>query len=819
MPDFFQDLRRAFRSLSSSPTTVLVTVVSLGLGIGAATSVFSVTNALLLRPPSGLTDPQELVTLYASRDDGKLYGRMSYPEYEDVLAGNNALTGVAASAHDTIALGEGTAPEVLVAEQVSGNYFDVLGIRPAIGRAFLPEESRKGSARRVSVISHDLWLRNFGGDPGVLGREVRLSGQLYTVIGVAPEGLTSRRMAFKTDVWVPLGIPSAGYRHTLVDLDRRDRRSFAVMGRLGDGVTIAQVQAQLDVVAERMHQQHRQAWEDHQGQARVLTALSERASRINPDSRAVLTILALFPLVVTGLILLAACSNVASLYLARAHQRRRETAVRIALGASRRRLVAMFLTESVLPGLASGVVGVLLAGLATRTMSSVSLPVAIPLRFDFSLDHRVLGFAMLLAVGVSVVFGLTPALASARRDLVASLKSDSTSAGRSGRFGMRNVLVVAQVAASLVLLVGAGLFLRSLKSATVMDLGIQPDRIAMMTKTLASDEYSPEAARQYVRDLVARLAALPEVEDAQASGAVELTLMQAGATAVSISGDDSQAQQAYSNAVTPGYLEMLGIALLRGRTLRDGDVEGALPVAVINETFANRFWPDHSPIGQRFTGGPQRASYEVVGVTRDGKFGDIDDPPTPYYWTSIYQGDSSRFAVLVKGRTNAEAMIALLRREVELADGEVPVVAASTLESMISIQFLHLRMASVVLGWGGGFALVLALVGIYGVVSFSVTQRTREIAIRMAVGARRRQVLGAITRDGMKLGVVGLVVGLAIVLPLAWLVRAQLFEMSPADPVAVGFGVAVLLLATFGASLVPAARATGIEAIQALREE
>ncbi len=829
MSHLLQDLKYGFRSLRRTPLTLIVTVLSLGLGIGAATSVFSIVNAFLFRP-SGYGEPESLVALYTSRDDGKRYGKTSYPDYEDLLAATDALEDAAAFGYDALKLGDETSKQILVTEVVSGNYFSVLGVQPVAGRGFLPAETMAGKAEQVAVISQDLWQRQFAGDPAVVGRTIRLGARAFTVVGIAPEALASRKPALATDAWVPLGIPGLSARHDAEALARREARNYTVIGRLRDGGTLEQLEAQLAVVGERLHQEHSEQWQDDRGEARAWSALSERESRLNPDARAVFYILASFFLGATGLILLIACSNVASLFLARAHQRRRETAVRTALGASRRRLLGMFLAESLLPGLAGGALGIVVAWIASRAMSSVPLPIAIPIRFDFGLDGRVLAFALALALASSLVFGLAPALAGTGGNLLPSLKSDSTGGG-ARRFGWRNLLVGVQVAACLILLVGAGLFIRSLEGAATMDLGFRTERIAVMSKTLPEGVAADaEAGSRYVRDLVEHLAAQPEVEDAQAARSVELTVVSASAAAVSVSGYEPGAdenRQVHFNRVTPGYLEMLEVPLLEGRTLRPSDGPGAARVAVINASFAARYWPGRDAIGRRFTvdarqdtgndGSPR--TYEVVGVARDGKVGDIDDPPMPYFWTSLYQDHASRFCILVKGRGSAEAMLPVLRREVEVAEGEVTMVPPTTLADMVDIQFLPLRLAARILGWGGLFGLVLAVIGIYGVVAFAVTQRTREIAIRVAIGAQRGQVLAQIARQGLMLAGAGLIAGLAVILPLARLLRSQLFEMSPADPIAIGGGAGILLLAALVASFVPASRATKIEPIQALRED
>lgn len=828
MTHLWQDLRVALRGMRSAPLATTVTVISLGLGIGAVTTVFTLANTLLLSPPTSWTGVDELVAVYTSRDDGKRFGRVSFPDYEDLRDSRGPLAGVAAYTRGVVNLGRGAGSRVLLIEGVSGNFFDVLGGGAVLGRTFTPEEAAPGG-ERVVVISHPLWQGHFAAEPEIVGREVRLGGRPFTVIGVAPED-SGRRAILEIDAWVPAELAAtSGFLGTTADLDDRGDRRFTVMGRLGEGRALDEVRAHVAVLGGGLHATYAEPWEDDHGTPRTFSALPARLAQLDPDRRPILAALGAFLFGATGLILLIACSNVASLFLARAHRRRRATAVRVALGAGRRRLVVSSLVESLLPALASAGLGVGLAHLAVRAVGAIPSPVAVPLKLGFQIDHRVLGFAVLLAVATSVVFGLAPALAGARLDLVPALKNDGSPGGRRGRlFGPRNLLVVAQVTASMVLLAGAALFLRSLSQATTMNFGIDPSRVAMMTKTVPeASAGSPEASTTYLRALTSRLAALPEVQDVQASRSVELTIVSPGDVPLSVAGHtpaEGESPRVATNAVTPGYLEMLGVPVIRGRGLRTGDGPGAPRVAVINQHFANRFWPGEEAIGQRFTAGepapgePAR-DYEVVGVTQDIKVADIDDPPASYFWTSLYQDPAPRIALLVKGRASAEAMIPLLYSEVEVGDDEVTLVPPTALRQVVDIQLLPLKAASAILGSGGVFGLLLAVLGIYGIISFAVAQRSREIAIRVALGARQDQILRTIMSDGLVLTATGLGLGLAIVLPLARLVRSLLFGMSPLDPVALGGGAGLLLAAALLASFIPAQQATRIDPIGPLREE
>lgn len=830
MSQLARDLRYAFHSIGRSRLAFVVTIASLAFGITAVTVVFSVANALFLRPPAGITDPEGLVAIFTSRDDGRLYGSTSFPDYRDLVESLDALDAVAAAGLDGLKLDEGQ--RSVLAEMVTGNYFPVLGVRPVLGRAFLPEEAIPGRAQRVVVISYELWRRHFDGDPQVVGRTMRLNGHVHEIVGVAPDGLVSRAFALRPDLWVPLGIPSESSHRTVKELERRADREFRVIGRLRSGATLDDVGAQLGVIEARLRAAYPDEWKERDGQPHRLSALSERDSRLDPDIRGVFAGIALFFLGAAGLILLIACSNVMGLFLAQAGRRRREIAVRLALGASRRQIVAMLVTEGLVPGLASGAVGLLLATFAVGTIESIPLPFGVPIRFDFSPDVRVLGFALLTAVGATLTFSLVPALQASRPDLAPALKSDTAGFGVGRRrFSLRNVVVVVQFATTIVLLAGAVLFLRSLQSALEMDFGIQTDRISIMTRQMPVEDYTPESAVAYARSLRARLAALPGVEDVQVSRGVELTLAQIGleVRAAKEGAAPDELRAALRNSVTPGYLEMLGVRILRGRSIAESDVAGAPLVAVINETMAQRFWPDEDPIGRRFVLSQQRTFdfggtdvpllVEVIGVASDGKYIDIDDEPLPYCWTSLYQDYAPLVAITIKGVESAEAMVPLLREHGEAPLEEIALITPSTLASQVAVQFMPLRVAARVLGWGGLFGLALALVGIYGVVAYAVTMRTREMAIRLAVGASGSQILGRIVRDAMRLAAVGLGIGLVVLAPLAPLAESQLFGVRPIDPISFGGTALLLVVAALVASLVPARRALRIDPIQVLRED
>ena len=802
-----RDVRLGLRAWSRAPGVILVTVLSLGLGIGVATTVFSVATELLFSTSSGLTDPERIVVLYTSEPEGARYGRTSYPDYLHLEASLRSIDGVAASRFEPTTLGRDGSTRLVRVERVTRSYFDVLGVAASIGRVFGAADESFG-ADPVAVVSHEVWRRELGADPAVLGRTIELGGQPHTIVGVTPEGLDFGNPLRKTEVWLPLA-PSPGSALAV----RRDLRPLGVVARLGRAASLESLQAELDVTARALYRAHPDTFSDERDEARSLTALPESQSRLTPDRRAVLAVVSMFPAGIAILVLLVACSNVATIFLARAEQRAAETAVRLALGAGRGRLALAFLVESLVPAVASGAAGVALAWAALRTLSALPVTASLPVSLDVGVDAHAVAFALLLAFGCTLTFGIAPALTIPGSNPFRA----SGGVGRStARASWRRALVVVQVAASLVLVVGAGLFYRSARASATLDLGFDPSGIAVTTRTSPEDAGPDEAAR-WTREVLNRLRAEPGVADAQASTAVELTLATAGEVPVTIGSGDGSVSRAFQNEVTPGYLEMLGFELLRGRSLNATDRPGAPRAAVVNDVFASRLWPDAEPLGRSFRNGAN-ADFVVVGVVRDGKLRDIDDPPAPYFWSSLEQGSARRVAILVRGEGDATEMVGVLRSGVERRQGEVAMIRPTTLESLVDLQFAFSRIAASALGWGGGFGVLIAAIGIYGLVSFSVACRSRELAVRVAVGATKRHIVESVVLEGLDMALVGVIAGLAIVVPLARLLRAQLVGTSPADPRTLAAGAVLLVAVAVAASLGPARRAAAADPLRSLRD-
>ena len=815
----WQDLRYGARGLRRSPGFTIVAAITLALGIGANSAIFSLVNALLLRPLPA-SAPEELVAVYTSDHSGPLYGSSSYLDYVDFRDRNQLLAGLVAYRPTPFNLSADAADghsERVFGEVVSGNYFSVLGVVPAPGRGFLPSEDRVAGARAVAVVSHGLWQRRFGGDPGVIGSEVRLNGHPFTIVGVAPEGFTGLIRGLGADLWVPMmmhaqAVPGSD------DLTQRGSRALFVIGRLAPGATIEQARARFGAIAADLHAGFRDLWTDVRGEPRAITVVPESGARVFPQAREPVVIFMALLMTVVGLVLLIACASVANLLLARASARRREMAVRSALGAGRARLVRQLLTESLLLGLLGGAGGLLLALWGTQLLMAFEPPVPVPVALDLDIDWRVIGFTTALALATSMLVGLAPALAASRPDLASALRDDAGAGGsHGGRF--RRSLVVAQVTLSLVLLVGAGLFLRSLQSAAAIPLGFDPSGVLTMSVDLQLQGFGEAREREFQRALLERVRALPGVT--AASLAVELPLGLMGGTRRGITIDGYAAQagedtEVSTTTVAPGYFEAMRIPLLRGRTFDDRDAPGAPGAVIVNQAFARRYWPGQDPLGKTIRMGD--GALAVVGLVADGKYVTLGEEPRPFFYLPLLQ-DHASSATLIARAGDPVAALASVREVVRGLDRDLPVHDVKTLTDHLSLSLLPARLAAAVLGVIGLVALGLAGLGLYGVITYSVAQRTREIGLRVALGARRRDVVRLIVGQGMKLTAIGLLLGLVLAGAAARALSSLLYGVSPGDPATFAGVTALLAGVALLACYLPARRAARVEPMTALRHE
>jgi len=818
-----RDVRYAVRTLFRESGFTAVIVMTLALGIGGTAAVFSAVDAVLLKS-APVADPDRVVNVYtvwAARattnpGGGDQLGTSSYPDYAD-LRDSGALGGLAAFAGISLSLDSDGLTERLDAQVVSGNYFDVTGVRPVAGRAFNPEEDRIGSPVRVAVLSHGLWQRRFGGDPGTVGRSIALNGVAYRVVGIAPRGFAGTVLGGAPDVWVPMALqeevrpPSAGaVRRSLGSarmLGVRDLRWLSMVGRLKDGATVADTSAALDVIGRRLAAAYPEANRDLSATA---VPLGEGPG-VRARARPVLWLLT----VAVILVLLIACANVAGLLLARAVSRRREVAVRMAIGAGRAQLVQQWLTEAVILGVLGAAGGLIVARLGAPILYGFGIPEGV----DLSLSARVFAMTLATGVGTGLVFGLAPVLQLIRRDTLTALRDEGGAVATGARATrLRSTFVVLQVALSLVLLVGAGLFLRTVQRAYAVDLGYRVDRM-LVAEINPGASYSPEAGQALYAGILERLNGLPGVV---AAGAARVTVLSGSARTLPVSVDGQPPRQdrsnvipARANVVSEDYLEAMGIPIVRGRGFRGSDVQTSPGVAIVSRSLADRLWPNADPVGQTLV---SMARLEVVGVVPDTVYlSATDRDPRPIFYLPLSQNYEAAVTLHVRTDGDPLAMLPALRQVVRDIDPRLAVVRPRRLLDEFDRSMTTERTMATFVGALSVIALLLAAVGLYGVIAYATRQRTTEVGLRLALGATPASILTLIVLRGARLVAIGAVLGSAGAFAAMRFVRHQLFGVQPADPIT--WLVVLVLLCGVGlaACAVPARRAMRIDPAAALR--
>lgn len=821
MVALLQDLRYGARMLLKQPGFTLIAVCTLALGIGANTAIFSLISAILLRPLP-VTDPARIVSVSLVNKQGAGLGLFSYREYEDFREQNAVLTGLAAFRFAPVNLsglaGKAGNNERVWGYLVSGNYFEVLGVKAVVGRAFSEEEERAPDAHPVLVLSHSCWQRRFGADPGIVGQTIILNNRPFTVIGVMPAGFTGTERAFTPEIWAPSMMqswvdPGAGR------LDRGDGSGWFVVGRLKPGVSAPQAEGSLSVLAAQLGRKRPGMNEDQSVQ---LTA----PGLLIPAAQTPALGLAGMLMTTVGLVLVVACANLASLLLQRATERRKEIAIRLALGARRFTIVRQLLTESVLLAVTGGGLGILLAVWLVDLVMALKPSFDFMPALDFKLDGRVLSFTLLLSLLTGVFFGLLPALQATKIDLAPALKDD-TPMGSYRRSRLRNGLIVAQVALSLVLLVAAGLLARSLQRIQMLGPGFQIEHVAVMSVNLSLQGYAEARAQEFYRQLIARAESLPGVRSAAVTNFLPLSLHYLGVGVYlegQLSAQDVSLPEAMQGSVTPNYFATMGIPLIAGRDFMAPDKQDSPPVAIINETFARRFWPGNQAVGKRFrAGGSAGPLIEVIGVAQDGKYFSLNEEPRPFVYRPLrqsYIGDASNDGTLIVRTVEEPSLtIAALRHEVQRLDLNLPVFNVMTMKEHLRLPLFPLRAGASIVAGFGLLALFLAALGIYGVMAYAVSQRKREIGHRLALGAQGSDVLRLIIRQGMALALPGIGIGLLAAFAVTRLMISLLFGASANDALAFIGATLLLTLAALLACWIPARRATKVDPLVTLRND
>ncbi|MEP6475319.1 MAG: ABC transporter permease [Gemmatimonadota bacterium] len=813
-----QDLRYAFRTVLRSPGYALVAAGSVAIGVAGTATVFSVVNGLLLKPLP-VAEPDRVAAVYTSDYSGTRYGSSSYPDLLSFKAGIPAFDHLIGIGLAPTSLKVGAEAGRAVVELVTSDYFSGLGIPLETGRSFLPEEERPGGAS-VLVVSYPVWQSRFGGRPDIVGQPVELGGHPFTIIGVAKRGFTSVFRGLGSDGWVPISADALLEPGNAL-MTERGNRSLFLYGHLAPGATLAQAESQAAAVAAQLHGDAPRLWSSLQGQSRTISIMSASGSRLHPDARGpVLGASALLFLVVVT-ILLIACANVAGLFLVRAIARQREIAVRLALGASRRRVVMQLVTESVMIALAGGAAGVLASIWLTQFVGSIRLPLPIPVVLDLSPDVRVFAFALLASVGAGVLVGLLPALQATNPELLPALKAQA-GASRAERSRLRSAFVIGQAALTLTLLVVAGLFLRSLQHAATIDPGFGTRDGLVLETDLGLTGYSDLKTHQFQDQLVQQVSQLPGVTAAGLTATLPLS-MDVNRTGIMVEGyaaGPNEDMEVTRGAVSPGFFEALQLPLVSGRGFALTDRTDTPPVAIVGEAFAHKYWPGQNPLGRRLSfQGDKGPWVEVVGVVHDAKVGSLSEAPQPIFYLPLSQSFRTHTQLLVRTSGSAATLSARLRDIVRQLDPAMPIVSLGTFHDHLSFSLLPARAGGIALGGFGLLGLLLASLGIYGVVAFGVSQRRREIGIRMALGAAGAQVVRRAVTEGMRLVLIGLGVGLLLASGAAVLARKLLYGLAPIDPLSFLGASLVFALVALVASWIPARRAARIDPMIAMRSE
>jgi predicted permease len=815
MQTLLNDLRYGLRLIAKAPGFTVVVVAALALGICANTTVFSFINGLLLRPLSGLKEPERLVAVYTSDYSSGPYGGSSFPDYIDFRNQADTLEGLAAYEDTVLTLSGEEAAERLRGVYVTGNFFDVLGVKPTLGRTLRSADDSPSQTTPV-VISYSLWQRHFHGDPSVIGQSLKLNGQVYPVVGVMEQSFRGLRLGPPPEFWLPMAaFPSYA-------ASGRGDRGIQVTGRLKPGVSVAQAQAQITTIAARLAQAYPETnlgTLERPNEPRPMTVVRE--ARIEPEAQSGIRFVSMLLFGAVGLVLLIVCANVANLLMARASARRREIAIRLALGAGRWRIIRQLLTESFLLAVIGGSIGLLATQWTARALPTF-FPAEGAAGLDLSLDSRVLVFTLGATLLTGIVFGIAPALQATRPNLVASLKQESTQNQRMRRFGLRNVLVVCQVALSLVLLIGAALFVRSLIQAISFDPGFASQNLLIASLETRGTGLNKEQGRAFYDEALQRVKTLPGVQSVTMTRVIPVSGggQRRGTHFEGYQPQPNEDTETNTNIVGLDFFSTMGIPIVRGRDFNANDVESSSQVVIVNEEVVRRYFAGQNAIGKRIRfGSEENPQREIVGIVRNAKYRTLREQTLPFIYLPLGQEYQPGMTMMVRTTSAPSSLVAPLRNEMRALSKEVPVFAVQTMTDRIGAQLAAERMIAVLLSIFGGVALLLAAIGVYGVMAYSVAQRNREIGIRMALGAERVDILRLIVGQGLTLVLIGTGIGLLMSFALTRVLTNQLFGISATDPLTFGAVIGVMMIVGLLACYLPARRATKVDPLVALRYE
>lgn len=810
---FWQDVRYALRILRKSPGFAIIAVLTLALGIGANSTIFSWINSTVLNPIPCVKHASQYIAVSINSSRGE--NPLSYPDYQDLRDHNQTLSSFLTFSSTSMSLTANGKPDRQWGVLASANYFDTLGVHPVLGRGFLPSEDSKPGGAPVVVISYRLWQTHFGGDPSVIGHTIQIDRHPFQIVGVAPRGFVGTQTGLSYDLWVPLMMVRDFYGNGDSLLHDRNSSWLICVGRLRSGVTGDQAQADMNVL---MHNIAVQFPKEHTGKSDIAVSPLWRAPfGANYYLHTVLFLL----LAISGVVLLLACANVANLLLVRSVSRRREMAIRLSIGATRWRLIRQLLVESLILSICGGGVAMLFTLWTAGMLGNLIPPVAeIPLSMTVNADRTVLFATFAISILTGVIFGILPALRSSRLKPSNVLKEEAGStSGGLYKARLSSILVVSQIAMSLLLLICAGLFIRSIRQAQQFNPGFNPHHVLLYDYDLTGLGYDRKSGMQFHRQLYDKLRAIPGVESATIADWTPLGF-DASSYTLQIEGYVAQPHESldiqYAD-IAPDYLQTMQISLVSGREFTTADIDGSQPVAVVNAAFAARYWPQRQAIGEKVQA--DGTWYTVVGVAQNSDYRELGQKPQPFLYLPFFQDFNRSCAIYVRVPGDPLAFVTPVQDAVHSLDADLPLFDLTTLDSRIQLNTTTQRLAGVFVGGFGFLALILAGIGIYGVLAYTTRQRTHEIGIRMALGAEPRDVLRLVLRQGLSLAVIGLAIGLVGSVVLTRLFSSQLFGISATDPFTFS-AVAILLLGVaFLACFIPARRAMRTDPMVALRYE